>query len=109
MLNGTGNSQCDIKFWAYRSSCLTDLMHALNKALRKALQGSYPQLADIHLSDYKVRILDSESGTEAITRVLIDTKNGDSSRWSTVGASTNIIEASWLALADAMEYALQKE
>ncbi len=84
-------------------------VNALNKALRKALQGSYPQLADIHLSDYKVRILDSESGTAANVRVLIDTKNGDSSRWSTVGASTNIIEASWLALADAMEYALQKE
>jgi 2-isopropylmalate synthase len=84
-------------------------VNALNKALRKALQGSYPQLADIHLSDYKVRILDSESGTSANVRVLIDTKNGDSNRWSTVGASTNIIEASWLALADAMEYALQKE
>ncbi|MBT3336491.1 MAG: citramalate synthase [Anaerolineae bacterium] len=84
-------------------------VNALNKALRKALEGSYPRLAEIHLSDYKVRILDSESGTEAITRVLIDTKNGDNSRWSTVGASTNIIEASWLALADSMEYALQKE
>jgi 2-isopropylmalate synthase len=84
-------------------------VNALNKALRKALQGSYPQLADIHLSDYKVRILDSESGTAANVRVLIDSKNGDSNRWSTVGASTNIIEASWLALADSMEYALQKE
>ena len=83
-------------------------VNALNKALRKALAGSYPRLEEIHLSDYKVRILDSESGTAANVRVLIDTKNGDSSRWSTVGASTNIIEASWLALADAMEYALQK-
>ena len=84
-------------------------VNALNKALRKALEGSYPRLGEIHLSDYKVRILDSESGTAANVRVLIDTENGDSARWSTVGASTNIIEASWLALADAMEYALQKE
>ncbi len=83
-------------------------VNALNKALRKALADAYPQLANIHLSDYKVRILDSESGTEAKVRVLIDTKNGDRTRWSTVGASTNIIEASWIALADSMEYALQK-
>jgi len=83
-------------------------VNALNKALRKALADSYPQLAEIHLSDYKVRILDSDSGTEAKVRVLIDTKNGDHTRWSTVGASTNIIEASWRALADSMEYALQK-
>ena len=84
-------------------------VNALNKALRKALTDSYPYLSEIHLSDYKVRILDSESGTEAKVRVLIDTKNGDNSRWSTVGASTNIIEASWRALADSMEYALQKK
>ena len=84
-------------------------VNALNKALRKALEGSYPRLAEIHLSDYKVRILDSESGTEANVRVLIDTKSGDNTRWSTVGASTNIIEASWRALADSMEYALQKD
>ncbi|MBT3314864.1 MAG: citramalate synthase [Anaerolineae bacterium] len=84
-------------------------VNALNKALRKALENSYPRLKEIHLSDYKVRILDSESGTEAKVRVLIDTKNGDNSRWSTVGASTNIIEASWRALADSMEYALQKK
>ena len=84
-------------------------VNALNKALRKALENSYPRLKEIHLSDYKVRILDSESGTAANVRVLIDTKNGDNARWSTVGASTNIIEASWRALADSMEYALQKK
>ena len=80
-------------------------VNALDNALRKALLGYYPQLADFHLSDYKVRILDSDHGTEAITRVLIDTRNS-TSRWSTVGASTNIIEASWRALADSMEYGL---
>ncbi|RJP48469.1 MAG: citramalate synthase [Anaerolineaceae bacterium] len=80
-------------------------VNAMDNALRKALMGYYPQIANFNLSDYKVRILDSNHGTEAITRVLIDTRN-NTSRWSTVGASTNIIEASWRALADSMEYGL---
>src|SRR5512139_3309189 len=80
-------------------------VNAMDNALRKALVGYYPQVAKFHLSDYKVRILDSDHGTEAITRVLIDTRNS-TSRWSTVGASTNIIEASWRALADSLEYGL---
>jgi 2-isopropylmalate synthase len=80
-------------------------VNAMDNALRKALKDYYPQVAKFHLSDYKVRILDSDHGTEAITRVLIDTRNS-TSRWSTVGASTNIIEASWRALADSMEYGL---
>ena len=80
-------------------------VNALDIALRKALTGYYPKIAHFHLSDYKVRILDSDHGTEAITRVLIDTRN-TTSRWSTVGAGTNIIEASWRALADSMEYGL---
>jgi len=80
-------------------------VNAMDNALRKALKDYYPQVANFHLSDYKVRILDSDHGTEAITRVLIDTRNS-TSRWSTVGASTNIIEASWRALADSMEYGL---
>ena len=80
-------------------------VNALDNALRKALTSYYPQVANFHLSDYKVRILDSDHGTEAITRVLIDTRNS-TSRWSTVGASTNIIEASWRALADSFEYGL---
>ena len=80
-------------------------VNALDIALRKALQPTYPQLAAFHLADYKVRVLDGENGTEAITRVLIDTHNG-TKRWSTVGASGNIIEASWRALADSVEYGL---
>jgi 2-isopropylmalate synthase len=80
-------------------------VNALDLALRKALKDYYPRIANFHLSDYKVRILDSDHGTEAITRVLIDTRNS-TSRWSTVGAGTNIIEASWRALADSMEYGL---
>jgi 2-isopropylmalate synthase len=80
-------------------------VNALDIALRKALQTTYPQLAKFHLADFKVRILDTDQGTEAITRVLIDTQNGEN-RWSTVGASANIIEASWQALVDAIEYGL---
>ena len=80
-------------------------VNALDTALRKALLPHYPQIASFHLADYKVRILDSQNGTEAVTRVLIDTQNG-TKRWSTVGASANIIEASWRALVDSMEYGL---
>ena len=78
---------------------------ALDQALRKALVKHYPNIEHFHLVDYKVRILDGNSGTSAITRVLIDTQNG-SGHWTTVGASTNIIEASWQALADSIEYGL---
>ena len=78
---------------------------ALDLALRKALVPHYPAVAEMHLGDYKVRILDSSTGTAAITRVLIDTQR-DGKRWSTVGASTNIIEASWRALVDSIEYGL---
>jgi 2-isopropylmalate synthase len=78
---------------------------ALDNALRKALLPRYPEVKEMHLVDYKVRILDGSNGTGATTRVLVDTNRG-SRRWSTVGASTNIIEASWRALVDAVEYGL---
>jgi 2-isopropylmalate synthase len=80
-------------------------VNALDAALRKGLVPIYPRLAEFQLSDYKVRIIDGNNGTAATTRVLIDTQNGHN-RWSTVGASANIIEASWLALADSVEYGL---
>jgi 2-isopropylmalate synthase len=80
-------------------------VNALDAALRKALISHYPAIANFHLTDYKVRILDGDNGTAATTRVLIDTQNG-MKRWSTVGASANIIEASWRALADSVEYGL---
>jgi len=80
-------------------------VNALNTAVRKALLPFYPGLAEVHLMDYKVRILDSDAGTAAQTRVLIDSADGHR-MWSTVGSSTNIIEASWQALADSLEYAL---
>jgi 2-isopropylmalate synthase len=80
-------------------------VNALDRALRKALLPHYPQLAEVHLTDYKVRILDGDAATSATTRVIIDTRNSHSS-WSTVGSSSNIIESSWQALSDSMEYAL---
>jgi len=80
-------------------------VNALDIALRKALTPIFPALGEFHLADYKVRILNGTNGTAATTRVLIDTQNG-AERWSTVGASTNIIEASWRALADSVEYGL---
>ena len=78
---------------------------ALTNALRKALLVHYPEIDELHLADYKVRILEPEKGTGAITRVLIDMQR-DGKRWSTVGASPNIIEASWMALVDGIEYGL---
>jgi 2-isopropylmalate synthase len=80
-------------------------VNALDIALRKALVPIYPRIAEFHLADYKVRILDGHNATAAFTRVMIDTQNGNE-LWSTVGAGTNIIEASWRALADSVEYGL---
>lgn len=80
-------------------------VNALDAALRKALVPIYPKIKAFQLTDYKVRILDGKNGTAAMTRVLIDTRNGHH-RWSTVGASANIIDASWLALADSIEYGI---
>ena len=81
-------------------------VNAFDTALRKALQPLFPQVAQIQLTDYKVRILNSNSGTRAITRVLIDWHDGATRLWSTVGAGTNILDATWLALADGYEFAL---
>lgn len=80
-------------------------VNALDSALRKALVPVYPEVIEIELADYKVRILDSESGTAAQVRVLIDSE-AVGQTWSTVGASTNIIEASWRALVDSIEYGI---
>ncbi len=78
---------------------------ALDAALRKALCAAYPEVTGIRLEDYKVRILDGVAGTSATVRVLIDSSFGEQ-RWTTVGASPNVLEASWLALADGIEYGL---
>jgi 2-isopropylmalate synthase len=80
-------------------------VNALDKALRIAIGKFYPALSRISLEDYKVRVLDEKKGTGAVTRVLIESGNGDRS-WGTVGVSENIIEASWEALVDALEYGI---
>ena len=80
-------------------------VNALDSALRKGLIPIYPEIKHFQLTDYKVRIIDGNNGTAATTRVLIDTQD-DHNHWSTVGASPNIIEASWLALIDSIEYGL---
>jgi len=80
-------------------------VNALDAALRHAIGPRYPALANLHLTDYKVRVLDTSAGTGAVTRVLIDSTDGERS-WSTIGVSDNIIEASWQALCDSIVYGL---
>ena len=83
-------------------------VNALDKALRKALEKFYPSLKKVHLTDYKVRVLDTKAGTGAKVRVLIEASDGEET-WGTVGVSENIIQASWEALVDSLEYKLFKE
>jgi 2-isopropylmalate synthase len=83
-------------------------INALDNALRKALKDFYPTLSKMHLSDFKVRVLDEKAGTAAKVRVLIQSQDEEDS-WSTVGVSENIIEASWQALLDSVEYKLLKD
>jgi 2-isopropylmalate synthase len=80
-------------------------VNALDRALRKALERAYPQLAKMELTDYKVRIMAGKHGTDAVTRVLIETSDHER-EWTTVGVHANVIEASWLALHDAVRYGL---
>ncbi|MCR5846195.1 MAG: citramalate synthase [bacterium] len=80
-------------------------VNALDMALRQAITRFYPQVANILLTDFKVRVLDEASGTDAVTRVIIESSDGKSN-WATVGVSANIIEASWNALVDSLAYGL---
>ena len=80
-------------------------VNALDKALRLAIGKHHPALDHVHLTDYKVRVLDTQKGTGAVTRVLIDSTDGERT-WSTIGVSENIIEASWQALSDSIVYGL---
>jgi len=83
-------------------------VNALDTALRKALTPAYPRLGEMHLADYKVRVINSAEGTAARVRVVIESRDG-SDVWTTVGVSENVIEASWLALVDSVEYKLYKD
>jgi 2-isopropylmalate synthase len=83
-------------------------VNALDQAIRKALLPHYPQLAEVKLVDFKVRIVDEHRGTAAVPRVMIESACGED-RWITIGASQNIIEASWMALWDSLELPLIRE
>ncbi|MDR1394154.1 MAG: citramalate synthase [Bifidobacteriaceae bacterium] len=103
-------SEATVKLWAGDQRLVATgegngPVNALDAALRLALASIYPQLERLELVDYKVRILDSARGTDAVTRVMIETTDG-SKVWRTVGVGTNIIEASWEALTDAFTYGL---
>jgi len=84
-------------------------VNALDKALRKALSRKYPVLKDVKLSDYKVRILTPSDGTQAITRVQIESRDSKGNRWTTIGVSENIVDASYRALHDSITYKLMSE
>ena len=83
-------------------------VNALDKAVRKALERFFPQIKEMKLTDYKVRVLDSTLATAAKVRVLIESSDGKET-WSTIGVSTDIIDASWKALVDSIEYKLMKD
>ncbi len=83
-------------------------VNALDSAMRKALVSFYPQIADVKLLDYKVRVLPASQGTDSVTRVLVESGDNDA-RWGTVGVSSNIIDASYQALADSLIYKLYKD
>jgi 2-isopropylmalate synthase len=80
-------------------------VHALDCAIRKALENFYPEISKIKLTDFKVRVLDEKQGTAAVVRVLIESTDGVKN-WGTIGVSENIIEASWQALEDSLVYGL---
>jgi 2-isopropylmalate synthase len=107
---GEIGSEATVKIWARGERHISvgegnGPVHALDQALRSALLRFYPELETMELTDYKVRILDAKKGTGAVTRVLIETRDG-MREWSTIGVSPNIIEASWQALVDSLVYGL---
>jgi 2-isopropylmalate synthase len=108
--SGTFTTEATVKVWIgeqreVHTSEGNGPVNAIDTALRACLVKKYPQLSRVHLTDYKVRILDSSSATGAVTRVLIDATDGDRT-WTTIGVSPNIIEASWRALEESLVYGL---
>jgi 2-isopropylmalate synthase len=109
--DGKVSTEATIKIWVdgdrfVRTAEGNGPVNALDKALREAIGETYPHLKDIDLVNFKVRILNETKGTGAVTRVLLDASDGPST-WGAIGVSENIIEASWLALVDALEYGMQ--
>jgi 2-isopropylmalate synthase len=111
---GHVETEATIKIWVdgeryVRTAEGNGPVHALDRALRDAIGDIYPQLADIQLENFKVRLIDEgRGGTAAVTRVLIDATDGEH-EWGSVGVSENVIEASWEALVDSLEYGLQPD
>jgi len=108
--DGTFTTEATVKVWLgderfVRTSEGNGPVNAIDSALRGSLLSHFPQLSKVHLTDYKVRILDGATATGAITRVLIDATNGERS-WTTIGVSANIIQASWQALEESLVYGL---
>jgi 2-isopropylmalate synthase len=108
--DGTFTTEATVKVWVGDDRFVETAegngpVNAIDAALRAALLSRYPELSKVHLTDYKVRILDGATATGAVTRVLIDATNGDRS-WTTIGVSANIIEASWRALEESLVYGL---
>jgi 2-isopropylmalate synthase len=109
--DGKVETEATIKIWVggeryVRTAEGNGPVNALDKALREAIAEIYPHLKDIDLVNFKVRILDESHGTDAITRVLIDSTDG-AEVWGSIGVSENVIAASWDALVDSLEYAFQ--
>jgi 2-isopropylmalate synthase len=109
--DGRVETEATIKIWVdgeryVRTAEGNGPVHALDRALREALVEIHPHLRDIDLVNFKVRILDETKGTDAVTRVLLDSSDGDQV-WGSIGVSENVIEASWEALVDSLEYGMQ--
>ena len=109
--DGGVETEATVKIWVagehyVRTADGNGPVNALDRALRDAVSEHFPHLADIELTNYKVRILDEHHGTGAVTRVLLDASDGED-EWGAIGVSENIIEASWEALVDSLEYAFQ--
>jgi 2-isopropylmalate synthase len=109
--DGRVETEATIKIWVdghryVRTAEGNGPVNALDRALREAITELHPHLAEIELVNYKVRIMDTHHGTGAVTRVLLDSSDGRG-RWGSIGVSENIIEASWEALVDSLEYAFQ--
>lgn len=111
--DGRVETEATIKLWVggtryIRTAEGDGPVHALDRALRDAIIDQHPEIAEVELTNFKVRILDENHGTGAITRVLLDSSDGQGS-WGSIGVSANVIEASWEALVDSLEYAFQGE
>ena len=110
LASGEFNTEATVEVWVGEKREVSTAegngpVNAIDKALRAALMAHYPALERVHLTDYKVRILDSSSATGAVTRVLLDASDGRQA-WTTIGVSANIIEASWRALEESLVYGL---